>query len=190
MIANVITNNTESHGELEESAAEVEEPAEASKECECSPRGATPEPPELPQPIESYSVEELKKRLLDHYKSSTFNTCKHQQLPLMQGPPLEFHVDENATSYVCHTPAAVPAHWEEKVKSDLDRDVDLGVLEKVPPNTPVTWCHRMVLTRKHNGDPRRTVNLQPLNNACKWQMANTPYTTTSTTSHDYSSQYS
>ena len=40
----------------------------------------------------------------------------------------------------------------------------LGVLEVVPENTPMTWCHRMVLCRKHNGGPRRTVDMQKLNN--------------------------
>ncbi len=29
---------------------------------------------------------------------------------------------------------------------DLERDVQLGVLEKVGPNMPVTWCSRMVAT--------------------------------------------
>ena len=49
----------------------------------------------------------------------------------------------------------------------------LGMLERVEPNTPVTWCHRMVLARKHNGDPRRTVDFQPLNRACKRQTHHT-----------------
>ena len=62
-----------------------------------------------------------------------------------------------------HTPSTVPVHWEKKVKEGIDRDVDLGVLEWVPLNDPVTYCHRMVLIRKHNGDPRRTVDLQVLN---------------------------
>ena len=31
----------------------------------------------------------------------------------------------------------------------------------------MTWCHRMVITRKHNGSPRRTVDLSPLNKYCK-----------------------
>ena len=39
-------------------------------------------------------------------------------------------------------------------------DVALGVLEKVPPNTPVTWCARLVIATKANGTPRRTVDLQ------------------------------
>ena len=145
----------------------------ASAECECPKRCVAPEPPVLPKPVETYSMEELKEILLDHYKASTFNTCQHQPLPLMHGPPLEFHVDDNVAPFVCHTPGAVPAHWEKKVKEDLDRDVALGVLEKVPPNSPVTWCHRMVLARKHNGDPRRTVDLQPLNKACKRQTHHT-----------------
>ena len=49
------------------------------------------------------------------------------------------------------------------MKADLDRDVALGVLEKVPDNCPVTWLSRMVITAKANGSPRRTVDYQPLN---------------------------
>ena len=30
-------------------------------------------------------------------------------------------------------------------------------------NRAVTWCHRMVVTRKHDGSPRRTVDLSHLN---------------------------
>ena len=56
-------------------------------------------------------------------------------------------------------------HWKEQVEKDIRRDVALGVLEEVPENTPVTWCHRLVVCRKHNGDPRRTVDLQKLNEA-------------------------
>ena len=77
-----------------------------------------------------------------------FNTCEHQHLPLMHGPPLELHVDPKARPFAVHTPASVPIHWAKKVKSDLERDVELGVLERVKENTPVTWCHRMVVCRK------------------------------------------
>ena len=62
-----------------------------------------------------------------------------------------------------HRPTIVPIHWQEQVYNDLERDVKLGVLEKVPPNTPVTWCSRMVVTSKADGSPRRTVDLQPQN---------------------------
>ena len=49
----------------------------------------------------------------------------------MDGPPLELHVDPNAKFVNFTTPATVALHWQEKVKSDLDRYVALGVLEKV-----------------------------------------------------------
>ena len=45
-------------------------------------------------------------------------------------------------------------------------DEALGVIERVPYGEPVTWCHRMVITRKHDGSPRRTVDLSPLNKFC------------------------
>ena len=63
--------------------------------------------------------------------------------------------------------APIPLHWQEKVREDLLRDETLGILEKVPHGEPTTWCHRMVITRKHDGTPRRTVDLSPLNKFCK-----------------------
>ena len=83
----------------------------------------------------------------------------------MHGPPLDFHMRDNVRPKEVYTPAAVPVHWAEKVQSDLERYVSHGVLETVEPNYPVIWCHRMVVYRKHNGDPRCTVDLQALNEA-------------------------
>ena len=57
----------------------------------------------------------------------------------MHGPPLELHVDPTAKPFAVYTPASVPLHWAEKVRSDLKRDVELGVLERVDENIPVTW---------------------------------------------------
>ena len=133
-------------------------------ECGCLRRTTAPDPPpDLPLKATEENRKALRQYLLDHYASSTFNTCERQPLPLMHGPPLELHVDSTAKPFAVHTPASVPIHWAEKVRSDLKRDVELGVLERVDENIPVTWCHRMVVCRKRNGDPRRTVDLQPLN---------------------------
>ena len=132
-------------------------------DCGCLKRTTAPDPPGLPLAATENNRKALRQYLLDHYASSTFNTCEHQPLPLMHGPPLELHVDPTAKPFAAYTPASVPVHWAEKVRSDLERDVELGVLERVNENIPVTWCHRMVVCRKRNGDPRRTVDLQPLN---------------------------
>ena len=73
------------------------------------------------------------------------------------------HLDTSAPPAICHKVVPVPIHWRDKVKADIDRDVRLGVLEKVPDNTPVTYLSRMVITAKANGDPRRTIDFQGLN---------------------------
>ena len=41
----------------------------------------------------------------------------------------------------------------------------MGILEEVPTNEPTLWMHRMVVVRKQNGSPRRTVDMQRLNDA-------------------------
>ena len=56
----------------------------------------------------------------------------------------------------CHTPAVIFIHLQEQVLKDLLWDEALGVVEWVPVGEPVVWCHRMVITRKHGGPPRRT----------------------------------
>ena len=104
---------------------------------------------------------------LQIYASSTFNTCLHWALSSMDGPPIEIHIEPTATPKACHTPALVPLHWQQRVYKDLLRDKALGVIERGPYGEPVTWCHRMVITRKHDGFPRCTVDLSPLNKFCK-----------------------
>ena len=85
----------------------------------------------------------------------------------MSGPAIKIQIDKDANPKAFHTPAIIPIHWQEKVHSDLFRDVDLGVIEPVPCGEPVSWCHRMVITKKQDGSPRRTVDLSPLNKHCK-----------------------
>lgn len=136
--------------------------------CKCPQRTMVPDKPKnLPfAPIPENNAK-MKEWLLKHYASSTFNTCPHRALPCMSGPPMDIHIAESATPKACHKPAPVPLHWQQRVYEDLLRDEALGVIERVPDGIPVTWCHRMVVTRKHDGTPRRTVDLSPLNKHCK-----------------------
>ena len=78
-------------------------------------------------------------------------------------PPLRPHFDPNAKPSAIYTPSPVPRHWAEDVKAGLDRDVRLGVLERVPVNEPVTWTSRMVVTPKSDGSPRRVIDFQSVN---------------------------
>ena len=52
-----------------------------------------------------------------------------------------------------------------RVKADLDRDVRLGVLEKVNVNLPVNWLSRMLVTMKKDGSPCRIIDFKNINNA-------------------------
>ena len=143
--------------------------------CGCPRRQKPPPPPtQLPFPATEENRGKLQQHLLDYYKSSTFNTCGQQPLPLMEGPPLHLRIDPNAKPIAHHTPVPVPLHWQKEVKAGLDQDVRLGVLEPVPVGEPVTWCHRMVVCSKKNGKPRRTVDFQPLNAHATRETHHTP----------------
>ena len=135
--------------------------------CPCPKRQQEPPPmpTSLPNGLSATedNVEALKQWLLDYYGATTFNVCEHQPLPLMKCEPLRLHVDPNAVPVAVHKPALVPIHWQDRVYADIERDVRIGVLERVDPNTPTTWCSRMVVTCKADGSPRRTVDLQPQN---------------------------
>ena len=136
--------------------------------CACPQRSAIPDRPEkLPFTPTPENIERMRSWLLDRYASSTFNICPHRPLQEMAGPPITIHLDENAKPRACHTAAPIPLHWQQRVKEDLIRDEALGVIEKVPYGEPVSWCHRMVVTRKSDGTPRRTVDLSPLNKYCR-----------------------
>ena len=136
--------------------------------CTCLPRTPVPEmPQELPFECVPENNDKMKEWILKHFASSTFNTCPHQTLEKIEGPPVEIHLKENVVPKAIHTPASIPIHWQDQVHKDLLRDEALGVIEKVPYGEPVTWCHRMVVTRKHDGSPRRTVDLSPLNKHCQ-----------------------
>ena len=88
-----------------------------SGEDECSCPKRCPQPPPMPRhlpeglrPIEE-DVPKLRNWLLQYYSSTTFNTCEHQKLPMMKGPPLKLHITPDAKPVAVHKPATVPVHW-------------------------------------------------------------------------------
>ena len=101
--------------------------------CGCKIRTVAPDPPPIPyEPVEE-NVDKIKEFIVQYYSSSTMNMCSHQRLPEIAGPPLSFQLKEGATPKAVHTPATVPVHWHDKVKEQLDRDVRMGILERVEP---------------------------------------------------------
>ena len=133
-------------------------------DCKCPVRETAPDAPtELPLEPTPDNTPRLEQWIRDYYSLSAFNCCECQPLPDMHGPPVKIHIQEGAKPVASHTPIPVLVHWLKKVKAGLDRDEAIGVIEKVPPGTPTTWCHRMVCVPKKDLSPRRTVNFVPLN---------------------------
>ena len=132
--------------------------------CECPVREVAPDPPtELPMEATPENVDKLEQWICDHYASSAFCCCECQPLPSMHGPPIKIHLQEGAVPVASHSPIPIPLHWHKEVKKGLDRDEAIGVIERVPSNTPTTWLSKMVCVPKKDGTPRRTVNFVPLN---------------------------
>ena len=134
--------------------------------CSCPVRAATPDPPkELPFPATKENIPRLKEYIINYYRDSAFNTCEQQPIPLMKGsPPMRLFVDKDAKPVAFHKPYPVPLHWQEAVKKQLDNDVKMGVLGKVPPGVEAEWVSRMVVMgKKDPTKPRRCVDFKHLN---------------------------
>ena len=132
-----------------------------------------PRPTKLPFPCTPENNGRFKEWCLQNYRfSSVDDELPSAPLPCIDGPPLEIHIDPSAKPRACHKAAPIPVHWQDQVYKDLLRDEALGIIERVPYGEPVSWCHRMVITRKHDGSPRRTVDLSPLNKHCKRETHN------------------
>ena len=155
--------------------------------CECVLRSKAPDmPDEIPYEPSEENIPKLKEWLINAFSASAFNKCTHQKLPEMTGKAMDIVFRENAIPHCVHTPIKVPVHWKEPVKSGIDQDVQLGIIEPVPQNTHVEWCARMVVTPKKDGSPRRTVDLQELGKATlrDTHYSQTPFSIVSTTPTD------
>ena len=86
---------------------------------------------ELPFPAKTKNRKKLEHWMLDKDKVSTFNTCKHRPLSVMDGPPVHIFVDPKISPDAVHTAIPVPVHWKNFLKGTLDRDLNLSVIERV-----------------------------------------------------------
>ena len=146
----IISRNFPTVGEALSTTDMQSSEAPVLRDCQCPPREPPPPlPATLPFPPTESNVENLEKWLLNYYKSSTFNVCSNQVLPMMSGPPLHLMIDPSATPVAYHKPIPIPVHWQDEVYKGLEQDCKLGVLEPVPVGTPVTWCHMMVVCAKN-----------------------------------------
>ena len=67
----------------------------------------------------------------------------------------------DAKPYALYTVRNIPIPHRGKVKQELERIEELGVISKV--DKPILWCAGMVMVPKKSGDVRICVDLKPLN---------------------------
>jgi hypothetical protein len=127
-----------------------------------------PTPPRRPESIPFSATEEnipkLKGYLIEKFADTVFNRAT--PFRMMNCVPAHIHLKEDAKPHAMHNPFSIPIHWREEVKRMLDKDVEDGIIEPVPIGDPVTWCSPVVVIAKGDGSPRRTVDLQKLNQQC------------------------
>ena len=92
---------------------QIKQPASAmTSNCSCLQRQKPPpKPTKLPLPATEENREKLESWLREYYASSSFNTCQHQPLPVMETKPLRLMIEQNAKPVAHHTPVPVPVHW-------------------------------------------------------------------------------
>ena len=90
----------------------------------------------------------------EHYKTSSFNTCKRQHWPVTAKPPMKIHTPADTVPTYCRKSTRLPLHFGEEVKAGFEADVKKGVLERIPVGEADTWCSRMVIQPKKMRGPR------------------------------------
>ena len=144
---------------------------EGNRTCGCPERVEVPDLSEedlgelWESEIKGKPREEVQDWITERFMASSLNNCRMQVKPVETGsPPIKLNVRPTHKPINCTKPSQVSLPMIKPVFKQLQRDERMGIISKVPPNTPATHgCSRMVVVAKADGTPRRTVDFKALN---------------------------
>ena len=62
---------------------------------------------------------------------------------MLKSTPIRIHIDPSAIPVAVKTAATIPLHLHDQVKTQLNQDLVLGTIERVPKKTTTRWLVRM-----------------------------------------------
>ena len=82
-------------------------------------------PAYIPYSVTEGNIPKLGAWLGKKFSSTAFRIT--DPLPLMSGRPHKLHLKENA-----HTSITIPHHWKDKIKSQSEKDIEMGIIRRAP----------------------------------------------------------
>ena len=89
----------------------------------------------------------------------------------IQGAKVTLDVDPSVPPVV-QPPKKIPQAMVEPLKQEINRMLDLGVIQKLDINEATDWCHNLVLVRKPNGKFRVCLDRHTINKALRFNVHN------------------
>ena len=93
------------------------------KPCRCPRREYVDPPTCMPFPPSEGNRKKLEDWIKTYYASSAFLSCKRQEMPCTEGPPMKIHLQPDAVPVAIHKPVPVPLHFREEVYANIEADV-------------------------------------------------------------------
>ena len=110
----------------------------------------------------SNAMDKLNKLIKDYSSVFDISLKKNIQVPHMK---LRFRKDVQVTPYKCTSSRPIPFALRSAAKEEIEEQIRLGILGRVPPDAPIEWCASGMILEKDNlgRDVRLVVDSKEMN---------------------------